>query len=426
MLDVSVTKLSPVLVELDVSVPSDRVKKELDRSFASLQRDARVSGFRPGKAPRAVLQRLFGTRVASDVAQRLMEETFQAAVSEKSLQPISAPRFDDARIAGVAPFVYKARFEVLPEIGELRWEGLVAKRPKAEPSDEAVQAELEAIRRANSTLESPSEAGRGARAGDVLTVDFDVDVAGERIEDAGARGFQIELGLGSILPAFEEGVTGKRPGEEVTFEAPMGDRNPHARLRGQTARFTVRVVDVKERVLPALDDELAKDLGDFETLEDVRKDASARLAKQLVEEAETAVAEQLVVELVKANPIPVPPSLVERQFALTEQEILARARRDGGAVTGLGQELRGQVQADSEMKVRAGLLMAEIAKRRSIKIGDAEIEKGLEELAQQTGKNVAKLRAEYREPKKRELLVGMILENQVLDIIQAAAKIEEA
>lgn len=426
MLEVSVTKLSPVLVELDVSVPSVRVKQELDRSFATLQKDARISGFRPGKAPRAIIQRVFGQRVTFDVAQRLREETFAAAVAEKSLQPISAPRFDDARIAGASPFVYKARFEILPEIAEVRWEGLTAKRPKTQPTEEAIQAELELLRRANSTLEPPAEAGRGSRAGDVVTVDFDVAVGGVRIDDAGARGFQIELGTNSVLPAFEEAILGKRPGDTASFEVPIGDTHPHARLRGQTAGFDVKVLDVKERVLPELDDEFAKDLGSFETLEDVKRDVGERLAKALEAEAESAIAEQLVVGLVKANPIPVPPSLVERQFALSEQEILARARREGGAVSGLGQALRAQVRADSELKVRAGLLMAELAKRKTIKIGEAEIEKGLEELAQQTGKNVAKLRAEYRDPKKRELLVGMILENQVLDIIQAAAKIEEA
>jgi trigger factor len=110
---------------------------------------------------------------------------------------------------------------------------------------------------------------------------------------------------------------------------------------------------------------------------------------------------------------------------VTEQEILTRARQQGGDVTGLGDELREKVLADSELKVRAGLLMAEIAKKEAIQIGNDEIEQGLKELAEQTGKNVAKLRVEYREQSKREMLVGMILENKVLDIIQSKAKIEE-
>ncbi|HMJ14068.1 MAG TPA: trigger factor, partial [Polyangiaceae bacterium] len=184
--------------------------------------------------------------------------------------------------------------------------------------------------------------------------------------------------------------------------------------------------ELKERVLPEADDEFAKDVGEFETLAALKLDLKEKLTKQKKQESDNALAERLVMELVKANPIPVPPSLVERQMRLTEQEIVSRARTQGQSVSGVGDELRAQIQVDSETKVRAGLLMAEIAKRETIKIGDQEIEDGLKELAEDTGKNIAKLRAEYRDAKKREMLVGMILENKVLDIIEAKAKIEEA
>jgi trigger factor len=178
-------------------------------------------------------------------------------------------------------------------------------------------------------------------------------------------------------------------------------------------------------VLPELDDEFAKDLGEYETLDALKAELRQSLEKSAKEQVENSVAEQLVLELVRANDVPVPPTLVERQMRITEQEIVARARNQGNQVTGVGDELRGKIRADSEVKVRAGLLMAEIAKKEGIKIGDAEIEEGLKELAEQTGKNVAKLRAEYREARKREMLIGMILENKVLDIIEAKAKIED-
>ncbi|HEX2878701.1 MAG TPA: trigger factor, partial [Polyangiaceae bacterium] len=182
--------------------------------------------------------------------------------------------------------------------------------------------------------------------------------------------------------------------------------------------------DIKERVIPELDDELAKDLGNFASLDELKKSVSEQLGAQLKEQAETKVAEQLVEALVAANTVDVPPSLVERQAQMTEQELLMQARRTGQPGN-IPQELRNSIIRDSEVKVRAGLLMAAIAKQEQIKIGDAEIEKGIEELAAQTGKNVAKVRAEYRDAKKREMLVGMILENKVLDIIEAKANIEE-
>jgi trigger factor len=201
--------------------------------------------------------------------------------------------------------------------------------------------------------------------------------------------------------------------------------HPHAKLRGKTAQFSITVKDLKERVLPVADDELAKDVGEFETLAALKDDIKKKLETQAKEQSDNQLAEALVLELVKANPVPVPPSLVERQMRLTEQEILSRARSQGQKVTGLGDELRGKLVEDSEIKVRAGLLMAEIAKKEGIQIGNEEIENGLKELAEQTGQNLAKLRVQYKDQRKREMLIGMILENKVLDIIEAKAKIEE-
>jgi trigger factor len=178
-------------------------------------------------------------------------------------------------------------------------------------------------------------------------------------------------------------------------------------------------------VLPSVDDEFAKDVGDFETVDKLRQDLRERLEKQAKETAENKLAELLVAELVKKNPIPVPPSLVQQQMRITEQEILTRARAYGQKATAVGDELRRQIEQDSEVKVRAGLLMAEIAKKEAIQIGQKELDQGLQDLADQTGKNVNKLRAEYRDQKKREMLVGMILESKVLDIIQAKAQIQE-
>lgn len=424
-MQVQVQKLSPVLVEFDVTLDPSVVRAEVEKSYQALSKNARISGFRPGKAPRNVLKQLFGARVAAEVAQRLMDDTFPQAVAKENLQPVTAPALEPARLQESGGFSYKARVEIVPSVESVSYEGLVAKRPSAEPTREAIDKELEALRRANSTLEPPKDA-RASAKGDVVTMDYAVEVDGEVIDDAGAKDFQVEVGTGTLLAAIDEAITGKRPGDASEADVEMSGQHPHPRLRAKKAKFKITIKEVKERVLPALDDEFAKDLGSFETLADLEKDVSEKLAKQLKEQAENQVAEQLVVELVRANPIPIPPSLVQRQMELTEQEILTRARRQGQSVTGVGAELRSQIQNDAELKVRAGLLMAEIAKSQGLKIGDAEIEEGIKELAEQSGKNVAKVRAEYRDPKKREMLIGMILENKVLDIIESKAKIEDA
>jgi trigger factor len=424
-MQVNVQRLSPVLVEFDVEVGVAQVTSELEKAYNQVARTARVRGFRPGKAPRKVLTHLYGARIAADVAQKLVDETFPQAVTDQKLQPVTSPAVEAQGVEENKPFSYKARVEVLPEIAGVSYEGLGAKRAKVDVADEAVQTELETLRKAHSTLEALKEP-RPSQNGDTVSIDFIVSVADETIEDAGATDFQVELGAGTLLPQIEEAVLGKSTGDQATAEVPMPAQHPHPKLKGKTAKFAITLGEVKERILPNLDDELAKDVGEFENLDALKADIKKKLEAQAKEQSDNQLAEQLVMELVKANPVPVPPSLVERQMRITEQEILTRARSQGQRVTGLGDELRGKLAEDSEIKVRAGLLMAEIAKKEGIQIGAEEIESGLKELAEQTGQNLAKLRVQYKDQQKREMLIGMILENKVLDIIEAKAKIEES
>lgn len=423
-MQVNVQRLSPVLVEFDVEIAADRVKSEVEKAYTSVAKTARVSGFRPGRAPRKVLAHLYGPRIAQDVAQRLVDESYPQAVSEQNLQPVTDPAIEPRKLEEDKAFGYKARVEVLPQIESVTYDGLEAKRPKIEVSPEQIDERLEQLRRSHSTLE-PLKTPRAAAKGDAATIDFTLSVDGDKIEDAGASDFQAELGAGTLLPEIEEALIGKNVGDQGEAKVAMPAQHPHPKLAGKTAVFALTLKDLKERVLPEADDEFAKDVGDFENLEALKKDITGTLEKHSKEESDNKVAEQLVLELVKANPVPLPPSLVERQMRVTEQEILQRARSQGQKATGVGDELRTQIQQDSEVKVRAGLLMAEIAKKEGIQIGDAELEEGLKELAEQTGKNVAKLRVEYRDQRKREMLIGMILENKVLDIIEAKAKITE-
>jgi trigger factor len=181
---------------------------------------------------------------------------------------------------------------------------------------------------------------------------------------------------------------------------------------------------LKHRVLPALDDEFAKDVGSFQTLVELRADVHTRLAKMLEDRAKTMLAEQIIERLNEKNPIDVPPSLVEQQCRMMEQELAQNARRAGQRVTAEDfAKVHDRVHVDAGKKVRAGLLMAAIAKKLELKVTDQDIQKALEELAAETGKNIAKVRAEYSDPQRRQILIGMIIEDRVLDTIEGKAKI---
>jgi trigger factor len=274
-------------------------------------------------------------------------------------------------------------------------------------------------------MKAPDPA-RPAQKGDVVTIDFTLDVDGAALKDGGGQGVQLEIGSGQTVPELDAGLVGKKVDEEFEVDTQFPAEHPREELKGKTAKFHVKVKDIKERVLPALDDEFAKDVGSFQTLVELRADIHTKLEKMVKDRSDTVLAEQIVEQLGQKNPVPVPPSLVEQQCRMMEMELLQNARRMGQRPTQADfQKIHDQVHADSEKKVRAGLLMAAIAQKLGIQVADADVAKGIEELAAETGKNVAKVRAEYADPQRRQILIGMILEDKVLDVIEAKAVITE-
>lgn len=424
-MQVQVARISPVMMELAVEVPASDVKAEVEKAFTNLQKKAHVKGFRPGKAPRQILARLYGPQVASDVVNTIVNGTLPKALSDNKVQPINQPQVEAGKFDQATAFSYKARFEVTPEIGDVSYEGLELWRPAVSVGEDAVNEQLEGLRKQNARLEAP-EPARAAQKGDVVTIDFTLDVEGVEHKEGGGQGVQLEIGSGQVVPELDAALVGKNVDDSFTAETRFPAEHPREDLRGKTAKFHVKVKEIKQRILAALDDEFAKDLGAFQTLVELRADIHTRLEKRAKDQSDTVLAEQIVEQLNAKNPVAVPPTLVEQQCRMTEMELVRNAQRLGQRPTKEDfEKIHVQVHADSEKKVRAGLLMAAIATKLGIQVNDADMQKGLEELAAETGKNVAKVRAEYNDPQRRQILVGMILEDKVLDVIEAKAKIHD-
>ncbi|MBX3197394.1 MAG: trigger factor [Labilithrix sp.] len=389
------------------------MKAQVDKAYLNLGKKAHIKGFRPGKAPRDVLSRMFGPQVANDVANAIVNDTLPKVLSEKNLTPVNQPSVEAGE--GVDPkkaFSYKARFEVQPEIEDVKFEGFELYKPKAEVPDAAIDEQLEQLRQRNAALKAP-EPARASKAGDVVTIDFTLTVDGNEVKDGGGQGVQLELGAGQALPEIDAALVGKDNGGKATAEHTFPAEHPREDFRGKKGVFDITIADLKERVPPALDDEFAKDIG-FDTLIALRADVHTKLEKAFKDRAETVLAEQIVAKLNELNPCDVPPSLVEQQCRIMEQEVVMQARRAGQRFSKEQAEaLHHAILADAERKVRAGLLMAAIARKNEFKVTDEDLEKGMQELAAETGKNVAKLRVEYREKSKRDILIGMILEDKI-------------
>lgn len=416
-MEINVEKLSPVLVEFNVELPADTVSQEVDTAFREVARTARVRGFRKGKAPQHVIKQLYGSAVRADVAKRLVDSSLQEALKEKEIVPLTQPAVEPGELTSKKPFSYKARFEVRPEIDKVEWKGLEAERALTTVSEEQLDKEIEQLRSAQATMQ-PIE-GRAASEGDFANVTLSFEAAGEEQSQQA----DVEVGAGKVLAEIDDAIAGMNIGDEKTIDAKLPENPSQGEMSGAEVSFKILVNELKERVLPEVDDEFAKDC-EHDDLAAMKKALQEQIGARNKEEQDEVLARALVAQLCEKNPVPVPPSLVQQQASMSEKELRMMAQMSGQPLPA-NQDLMEHVRADAEMKVRAGLLMAEIAKEGDLKVEETDLEEGYTQLAAQTGKNVAKIKVEYRERQKREMLVGMILEDKVLALLQQEAKITE-
>ena len=416
-----VDEISPVMVEVKVEVPWPTVKKELDQAYRQVQKRAKVRGFRPGKVPRSVLKNLMGSSVNGEVMNSLVQQGLGSAIDEHALHPVATPKIDEASITEGEPFCFAAKLEVRPKIDELKLDDLKVERKLEKIDDAAVDQKIEALRDQNADLVAP-EPARPAKAGDQLTLSLKLELDGTVRDDLSSEDTKVELGAGRLLEEMEAGLVGMQVGEEKAIDLAFPEDYGHPELKGKPAHFTVKLKELLEKQLPEVDDEFAKDL-DHESLEAMRNSIREDLERQAEQRAEALLKEALVDGLVDANPIPLPPSLVEQQRIGAIQEML-RFQQMLGQEMSFDEDMNERMGKEAERKVRAGLLFGEIAKREEMEVTSEEVDAELTKIAEQSGKHLAKVRAEYQ-GQGRERLETRILENKLLEYLRAKATISE-
>lgn len=416
-----VSEIDPVTVEVHVEVPWENVQRGLDDTYVRLQKTARVKGFRPGKAPRAVLQQLFAKSVREEVASNLVEKSILEAVQKHELPVVSAATLREApTVNDGKPLAFTARLEVRPKIESLDT-GIALTRRPLKVDDAAVDAELERLRQQRSTIE-PLDAARPAQKGDVLTIDFKATVEGQK-EDELAADRYVELGDGRLLPEIETALIGAEPGAVKTVEITRGEDDANKEIAGKKITFEVTVKEIRARKLPTLDDEFAKDVGDHENLAALRGKLKTDIETREQTAIDRELRDQAVEKLIEKNKIPVPPSLVDQQLRAMAQEFTQIMQMSGQAPR-LDRQFLDGMKPRAEDRVRAALLLGELSRRESIKVESSDIEARLKEIAERSGKHIAKVRVEYQ-GERREQLETQLLEDKLLKHLLSVASVTE-
>jgi trigger factor len=417
---------SPILHRLEVEVGAARVRSAFDRAYRDLARRVPVRGFRPGKVPRPVLERLYGPSVTEQLEQTLVAETLGDAIEKAGLEPVSEPAIEAGQIEAGAAFHYTARVEVKPAISLPDLAGLPARRPRVEVAEEEVERELEALRLRRAPLIEEPEGTVLAR-GHVAVLDFVGRVDGRPFEGGSGQGVEVELGSGQLLAGFEEQLEGARAGDdrEVRVRFPEDYGNPE--LAGREAVFAVHVAAVKRRELPALDDEFAVDLGEFENLGQVRQRIRDDLRSARERGARAVLHRTLLEALIERTRFDVPPGLVERRL---EQELHSAHERLEGQVShdALHEQLerwREEWRERAERQVRESLLLEAVARAHQLAVAPEELEARVAEMAKRQGVTPARLRKALGGEAFERVLEAQMIDDKALEFLAAQAKVEE-
>jgi trigger factor len=368
-----------------------------DRAFKRLVKRAKLPGFRPGHIPRKVFEQAYGTdAITSQAMEEVLPDAYAKAVREHDLDPVDRPKMEVVEENDGKPTRLKATVEVRPQIELTAYKGIEVRRPPVDITDADVERSIEALAKDRATL---VPADRPARLGDIVTIDYEGRIDGEAFEGGAAQGQVTELSAGRFIPGFIDGIAGMAAGETKDVEAHFPDDYGQADLAGKTAIFTVTLHEVKQLEMPALDDEFAKSVSKNETLAELREDVRRRLGAIAESRSRRVVGNAIVEKLVASHDFPLPPSLVDGEVDHLMNDVAGNAARSGKtleeylAESGKTEDqIRGELRAEAESRVKTTLLIEHIAKVERITATPADVAQELEALSRQYGQPVARIR----------------------------------
>jgi len=423
-MQITIEDLSPVEKRVEFELPWTDVVPKLDKAYDALRRGVRLPGFRPGKVPRALLEKMYRRQVEEEVARDLVEFSLGQAIRENQLQPVAPPTVDELEIKSGAPFKFSARVEVRSQVTPKDYAGLPVSRRPAKVTDEAVAEALEGYRR-RLTEYKPVEGRQETGDNDLVLAELSGKVGEHKLKRRQVA-IDLENDAEGPLPGLPSRLRGKPIGGDLEVDYTLPTEGVPAEMAGGHVHLHVTIKEAREKKVPSLDDEMAKDTGEAETLEGLRTKVREKLLEADQQRIKGEMTRALVKELVKRNEFPVAPALIDRYA----QAIVNRAKQQlmmmGVDAEGVDDaKMRVEMRAEAEEEARGSILIQAIAEREGLTVTDADLQKRIAELAVSRNENPKQLRAELEKDHRIHQVENQIREQKALDMLIAQAKITD-
>lgn len=419
----SVTTLEDERVQLDVEVPKEEVAHQIDHTIKHLAGKVKIDGFRKGKVPKAMLvSRLGKETILSETLSEALPHWYDEAVAVAGIRPIDRPELDFEDLSGDDAFTFKATVAVRPRPKLGKYTGIEVEKEVVEVGDDEVDEPIERMRKRLAGMEVIE--GRAAQEGDFVVIDFTGFVDGELLAGGTGRDFMLELGGGSFIPGFEEQVAGMEPGQSKKLTLTFPENYRPEELAGKEAEFEVALKEIKQRVLPELNDEFATEASEFDTLAELRDDIRGRMTKAREEAAQGLYREQALKQVAAESEVTVPEVMINNRAGSLKDEFLM-ALEDGGQTlegymeaTGTGEEeMMKSFREQAERMVRQELVLDTIAEIEGIEVSGEEVEAEIRQQAVAMGYRPDQLVEEMRKHRRESVVRDRLLRRQALMVL---------
>jgi len=421
---VTVEDVSTVKKKLHIQVLPDAIAIERKKALAEVAKKAKIAGFRPGKAPKNVVERHYAAEIDSEVMNKLISDSYLQALKESDLSPVDMPNISNiSPLETDAPLNFTAVVEVRPKIDLGSYEGIEVKETPVAATDEELDQTIDRLREMYASL-APVE-GEALAKGHTAIIDFEGFQDGKSIEGAKAQDHHLAIGEGTLIPGFEEQIAGMNKGEtreiNVTFPADYNNKD----LAGKDAKFTVTLKEIKKKVLPELNDDFAKDIGNNATVDELKARVKEDIGIRKKNEQSSTQREELLSKLVDAHTFDVPQGMVDRELTAMARHQLTRMARQGIDVQKAFEMKKFQLEnLDMAVKrVKGTLILDVIADKEKIEVTDAEVNAAMAAMARSAGKKLEEVKKYYDSQESgTDNLRASLVEEKTLSLLLSKAK----
>lgn len=426
-MSVQVENLEKNMVKLTIEVPAEELEKAIDAAYKKQKNQISIPGFRKGKVPRAMVEKMYGVEVFyEDAANTLMQQNYPSAVEESGVDIVSRPSIDVVQIEKGKPFIYTAEVAVRPEVTLGKYMGVTVTKIDTSVSDDEVAEALEQQR--NNNARTISVTDRPVAVGDTAVIDFEGFVDGVAFEGGKGENHPLEIGSHTFIDNFEDQLVGKNAGDEVEVNVTFPEQYQAADLAGKPATFKVKINEIKAKELPELDDEFAQDVSEFDTLAEYKESLKKNLEEKKENEAKRTKEDEAVQKIIDKSKMDIPEAMIDTQCETMIEEFAQRIAQSGLSMdqylqfSGLTVDgLKEQVRPEALSRIQASLVLEQIAKDENIEVSDDDVKAEIEKMAASYGMEADKLK-EYMGDAEKESMKKDLAINKAVELVMSNVK----